>query len=389
LGMAAGVSGDGERLMKGLSLDKTLLDRRLDGASFGARAAGATKRPYLVDDSLSAAAGLAVLLGQPLLLSGVPGVGKTGAAYHIASTLFGDDHEPIRYTVTTQTSGRDLLYKFDLLSRFHEKDLPLRRFLRFEALGRAIVASCGGNAVVLDSATDKPVDDMERIGKIVGPGPRDPGPLLLRELFPPTEKLHPYPEPMVVLVDEIDKAPRDTPNDLLESFEAMRLTVDELGLKIGASDSARDAVERKRSRPIIVATTNAENNLPDAFLRRCVFHEIKVPEGRMKDIVREHLKVVDKIQHAEADALAAVAVEIGDAVRDLVRSSSRVPGTAEYIALARAIHASSAGAAEMAKAVKHGASAEDRNLLAALVGVLVKTADDVGKALTLFRLSTA
>src|SRR5262249_23118767 len=146
-------------------------------------------------------------------------------AYYIASRLFGDDQEPVRTTVTTQTAGRDLLYKFDTLARFHQKKLPLRRFLRFEALGRAIVAACGGLAEVLDAATDKPIMDTQRIMDIVGKEEERPsGPLLLRDLLQPAEKaLQPdKPMPTVVLIDEIDKAPRDTPNDLLESFEAMR-----------------------------------------------------------------------------------------------------------------------------------------------------------------------
>ena len=370
--------------MIGLDLNGDLLAKRLDGASFGGRATGVKKRPYLPDDSLTTAAALAVLLGQPLLLSGLPGVGKTGAAYHIASSLFGEGQEPIRVTVTTQTTGRDLLYKFDLLTRFHDKKIPLRRLLRFEALGRAIVTACGGGALVLDAATDRPVTEPSRIAAIVGDASRGSGPLLLRDLFQPAECPPDKPQPTVVLIDEIDKAPRDTPNDLLESFEAMRFTIDELGLKIGAKDAATDDAERRRSRPVIVATTNAENNLPDAFLRRCVFHEIAMPgEVQLKKIVSEHLRSIDKLDDAKANELADSAFAVGDQVAKRIKGSSRAPGTAEYIALARAVHVSPITAAEFRTAMDGGVKAPPE-LIKALLGVLVKTADDLGKALGVF-----
>ncbi|MGX9574342.1 AAA family ATPase [Mesorhizobium sp. f-mel] len=371
--------------MYGLDLNGDLLANRLDGASFGGRATGVKKRPYLPDDSLTTAAALAVLLGQPLLLSGLPGVGKTGAAYHIASSLFGDGQEPIRVTVTTQTSGRDLLYKFDLLTRFHDDKIPLRRLLRFEALGRAIATACGSSALVLDAATDQPVTEPSRIAAIVGDAVREPGPLLLRDLFQPVECPPDKPQPSVVLIDEIDKAPRDTPNDLLESFEAMRFTIDELGLKIGAKDAANDDAERRRSRPVIVATTNAENNLPDAFLRRCVFHEIAMPgEEQLKKIVFEHLRTIDKLDEGKANELANAAFAVGDEVAKRIKGSSRAPGTAEYIALARAVHVSPITAADFRAAMDGNIKAPPLDLIKALLGVLVKTADDLGKALEIF-----
>jgi MoxR-like ATPase len=208
---------------------------------------------------------------------------------------------------------------------------------------------------------------------------------MIRDLLQPRDALSDTPAPTVVLIDEIDKAPRDTPNDLLESFEAMRFTVDELGLKIGTRDAASDDAERRRSRPIVVATTNAENNLPDAFLRRCVFHEIAMPdEKRMKEIVSAHLHLVDGLDPGGADALADTAFAIGTEVARRVKGSSRVPGTAEYIALARAMHASPATAAGLRQAMAGTAGAVAPDLIKALLGVLVKTADDLAKAMAVF-----
>ncbi|WP_164895957.1 AAA family ATPase [Rhizobium hidalgonense] len=368
-------------MMEGLELDARLLDNRLEGTSFAARAAGGKKRPYTADKSLETAASLAVLLGQPLLLSGLPGVGKTGAAYYLASKVLGEEHEPIRLTVTTQTSGRDLLYKFDALGRFHFRKYPLRRFLRFEALGQAIVTACGANALVLDSAKDEPITDPQRIAEIVGDEFRADGPLRLRDLFPRAGELSDIPAATVVLIDEIDKAPRDTPNDLLESFEAMRFNIDELGLKIGVVDETVDASSRKRARPIIVATTNAENNLPDAFLRRCVFHEIAMPnKERLEAIVFDHLMTMDRMDRALAERTSTIAVSLGLRVAEKVRGSSRVPGTAEYIALARAIHASPLALDALQKALEDGVSV-NQDVAKAILGVMVKTADDLINAL--------
>lgn len=376
-------------MMKGLELDARLLDNRLEVTSFAARAAGAKKRPYTADESLETAASLAVLLGQPLLLSGLPGVGKTGAAYYLASKVLGEDHEPIRLTVTTQTSGRDLLYKFDALGRFHFKEYPLRRFLRFEALGQAIVTACGANALVLDAANDEPITDPDRIFQIVGDALREDGPLRLRDLFPQARELSETPAATVVLIDEIDKAPRDTPNDLLESFEALRFNIDELGLKIGVLDETIDINSRRRARPIVVATTNAENNLPDAFLRRCVFHEIAMPnEKRIRSIVFDHLMTIDRMDRAVAERTSQIAVSLGSRVAEKVKGSSRVPGTAEYIALARAVHASPLTLDALQKALEEGVSVNE-NVAKAVLGVMVKTADDLLNALKALPVSVA
>ncbi|MHC2455924.1 MoxR-like ATPase [Rhizobium leguminosarum] len=367
--------------MKGLELDAHLLDNRLETTSFVARAAGGRKRPYTADESLETAASLAVLLGQPLLLSGLPGVGKTGAAYYLASKVLGEDQEPIRLTVTTQTSGRDLLYKFDTLGRFHFSQKPLRHFLRFEALGRAIVTACGAKALVLDSAKDEPITDPDRIAEIVGNERGFDGPLRLRDLLSRADELSEIPAATVVLIDEIDKAPRDTPNDLLESFEAMRFNIDELGLKIGAVDDAADPQLRKRARPIVVATTNAENNLPDAFLRRCVFHEIAMPdEETVRSIVFQHLMTIDEMDKTLAERTSEVAVSLGRRVAEKVKGSSRVPGTAEYIALARAVHASPLTLNAIQKALIEGVPV-NRDVAKAILGVMVKTADDLLNAL--------
>lgn len=365
-----------------LELNENLVAERLDPGTFSADAKTGRTRPYIADDALTTAAALSILLCQPLLLSGAPGVGKTGAAYHIAARALKDKRDPIRYTVTTQTSGRDLLYRFDALARFHDKEsAPLRTFLHFEALGRAIVEACGGKAQVLNSATDKPISDRRRIQHITGNAPADGAILTVRDLLQPDEQLSNSPSASVVLIDEIDKAPRDTPNDLLESFEAMRFTVDELGLKIGIEFNK---TARLDANPIVVCTTNAENNLPDAFLRRCVFHEIAMPvDEQLKAIIAANLRDVAKLDDKSAKDLADAAHAAGTKISEKIRDVSRPPGTAEFISLARAFLAAKVNPEQVRRAIGGGPKL-NTSQATAILGVIVKTADDLKTALSIF-----
>jgi MoxR-like ATPase len=90
------------------------------------------------------------------------------------------------------------------------------------------------------------------------------------------------PERWVVLIDEIDKTPRDTPNDLLEEFERMSFVIPELGVKVVPPEGAR--------RPVVIVTSNSERSLPDAFLRRCAFHHITFPsDADLRRIIERRL----------------------------------------------------------------------------------------------------
>jgi MoxR-like ATPase len=365
-----------------LELNESLLDGRLDDGTFASNSKNRRTRPYIADDALTTAAALSILLCQPLLLSGSPGVGKTGAAYFIASKVLNDKRDPVRFTVTTQTTGRDLLYRFDSLARFRDTEsAPLRSFLRFEALGRAIVEACGGQATVRDTATDQPINDPKRIEHITGKPPLAGAFLTVRDLLQPNEPFTNEPRASVVLIDEIDKAPRDTPNDLLESFEAMRFTIEELGVKIGVDFG--DA-PRRNANPIVVCTTNAENNLPDAFLRRCVFHEIRMPgEKELKKIIAANLHDVALVDEQQAEALADAAYAAGMEISDRIRNVSRPPGTAEFIALARAILTAKIPSQDIARAISAGPKLGEAQARA-ILGVAVKTAEDLKSALPLF-----
>jgi MoxR-like ATPase len=183
---------------------------------------------YIASEELKHAVNVAVALARPLLVRGEPGTGKTLLAENLASAL---GLPLIRWHVKSTTKARDGLYVYDTVQRLHDS--------RF-----------GG--------------DVGDIAKYIKLGPL--GQALAAE------------SRVVLLIDEIDKADIEFPNDLLLELDAMRFRIDETGKEIAA-----------RERPIVVITSNNEKELPDAFLRRCVFHYIQFPDRElMAEIVRVH-----------------------------------------------------------------------------------------------------
>jgi MoxR-like ATPase len=184
---------------------------------------------YIASDELKHAVNVAVALARPLLVRGEPGTGKTLLAENLASAL---GLPLIRWHVKSTTKARDGLYVYDTVARLHDS--------RF------------GDG------------DVKDIAKYIKLGP------LGEALAAPAR--------VVLLIDEIDKADLEFPNDLLHELDAMRFRIDETGREIAATE-----------RPIVIITSNNEKELPDAFLRRCVFHYIQFPTRElMADIVRVH-----------------------------------------------------------------------------------------------------
>jgi len=228
---------------------------------------------YLPDKGLMDAVNVALLLGQPLLLTGQPGTGKTQLAYHLAYQL--GLAPPLKFATKSTSTSRDLFYTYDALGRFHaaqaaqlEQTIDKRKsvdYITYNALGKAIV--------------------------LTNPPP------IVEDYLPATFENYFEPRRSVVLIDEIDKASRDFPNDILDEVENWCFRIPELGnVEIQAADN---------NQPILILTSNSEKPLPEAFLRRCVYYHIPFPdESRFRQIVEKRLAAqIDDINKFLSDAL--------------------------------------------------------------------------------------
>lgn len=219
---------------------------------------------YLTSQALRDAVNVSIALERPLLIKGEPGTGKTRLAEAIAE---GVGLKLESWNIKSTSKARDGLYVYDTVARlndarFGDRDISdISRYIKFGPLGRAFRAG----------------------------------------------------ERNVVLVDEIDKADMEFPNDLLHELDRMSFTVEETG----------ETVEAKH-RPIVVITSNNEKELPDAFLRRCVFHYIDFPDAElMSRIVRVHHPDIE-------DQLLSQLLAAFYRLRDLPQVRKR-PSTSELI----------------------------------------------------------
>lgn len=244
-------------------------------------------RYYLADKPLRDAVNVALSLGQPLLVTGEPGTGKTQLASSLAFEL--GLPAPLVFQTKTSSAARDLFYRYDALRHFHDSQFrrdntQVDEYISYEALGLAILLSlppAEGDAYL-------------------PPGLRGQGPTR-----------------SVVLIDEVDKAPRDLPNDVLNEIENMAFTVAEGGRTFRASQAFR---------PVVVLTSNSEKNLPDAFLRRCVFFHIAFPDhDRLREIVHRRLRLDARFSNSMIES----AIRHFEKLRGL--ALKKKPATAEFL----------------------------------------------------------
>lgn len=198
---------------------------------------------YVVSQQLLASVNVAIALQKPLLVKGEPGTGKTMLAQAVARSL---GKKLIVWNIKSTTKAQDGLYMYDTIQRLYDGQFGVEG-----------------------------VDDIAhyiKLGK-------------LGEAFDSEEQV-------VLLIDEIDKADLEFPNDLLWELDQMEFYIHE----------TRETV-RAKHRPVVIITSNAEKELPDAFLRRCIFHYIDFPDQElMEEIVRTHYpNVEDKLLHDAMD----------------------------------------------------------------------------------------
>ena len=219
---------------------------------------------YLTNEALEAAVNCALALERPLLIRGEPGTGKTLLAEAVAESL---GAPLIAWNVKSTTRAQDGLYVYDTVqrlydSRFGDGDVrDIRRYIRLGPLGQAFSAT----------------------------------------------------EHSVLLIDEVDKADLEFPNDLLHELDRMRFKIVETGDEVAA-----------KQRPVVIITSNNEKELPDAFLRRCVFHFIDFPES-------EFMRRVVEVHHPGlAKTLVDQALSVFFEIRSMQRLRKR-PSTSELI----------------------------------------------------------
>ncbi len=258
---------------------------------------------YVATEDLKIAVNAAVSLERPLLVKGEPGTGKTVLAYEIADAL---GAPLIQWHVKSTTKAQQGLYEYDAVARLRDSQLGEER--------------------------------VHEIANYILPGK-------LWEAFDSEKR-------PVLLIDEIDKADIEFPNDLLLELDRMEFHVYETKETIIA-----------KQRPIVVITSNNEKELPDAFLRRCFFHYISFPdEATMREIIQVHYPDVQK-------RLISEAMNIFYELRD-VPGLKKKPSTSEFLDWIKLLIVEEIPAAVLR-------SGESKDLIPPLYGALLKNEQDV------------
>jgi MoxR-like ATPase len=305
---------------------------------------------YILSSSLERAIAIALQLDKPLLLCGEPGTGKTTLAKHLAlaySKVSPGDYapfypRPLTFNTKTTSVASDLFYSYDALERLRDAygnvRKPVGEYVELKALGKAILFKNGGGADSNDPILS--IRDFKKPGQI---------PVV------PTSTL--------VLIDEIDKAPRDFPNDILNEIEKKHFEIRELNVEVEAAVN--------NARILIIMTSNNEKNLPDAFLRRCIFHYIDFPdELQMGRIIKAHVNFKNDKTNIEG------LIKTFNRLRKT--AEIKKPATAEFIDWLRVLERHSL--VEAAQKPLHELDPQTAAELDQTLGVLFKNSNDISKA---------
>ena len=254
-------------------------------------------KDYVASEELLASVNVAIALKKPLLIKGEPGTGKTMLAEAVANSL---GKKLLIWNIKSTTKAQEGLYMYDTIQRLYDGQFG-----------------------------EEGVDDIAKYIKLGKLG----------EAFESDEQV-------ILLIDEIDKADLEFPNDLLWELDQMEFYIHETKRTVKA-----------KNRPIVIITSNAEKELPDAFLRRCIFHYIDFPNLElMEEIVRTHYPNVE-------DNLLKNAMQVFYDIRT-IRDIRKKPSTSELIDWINALQIG-------------GISADELRAKLPFLGVVVKKDEDL------------
>ena len=290
---------------------------------------------YIPDPRLSAAIEVALDLGMPLLVTGEPGTGKTQLAHYLADQVV--KAPLLEYYTKTTSKAKDILYQYNALQHFRNaqsgaSDNSAMAHIQFQALGKAILEA-------------------------------------------PQQRY-------VVLIDEIDKAPRDFPNDVLFEFDNFAFRVEDASVNelqawataqkssVAVDDQGFIRVNMKDvARPVLIMTSNSEKNLPDAFLRRCVYFHIPFPDA---DQLKAIINAKTGFHRELSNNMLSDAIDHFLEIRE--KGLRKKPATAELLAW---LHVLQRNNVDLSNGLKRNSAEEIRRAIFNTYFVLAKNKEDL------------